>query len=320
MKNQLFRTPVTIPKQKPVNPDKSWFSIGSCFAEEIALKLSQSGLKIYSNPSGILFNPISISNALTRIFQQNLYEVGELQKVDDYFFEWGHHGLFRNHSSKELLDRINKNVVQGGSALRTCDNLIITWGSAIVYKLKENGRVVGNCHKQPNTLFDRTLLEVDEIVDAYIKLFETLININPSAKIILTVSPVRYLKDGFVENQLSKSILFVALNKLIEMFPDHISYFPSYEIMMDELRDYRFYKSDMIHPNDQAIELIWEYFKQTYYSEKDQKFFEEVDAYNRMKDHRPLFPDSAETDAFKILIRERCELLIHKYPFIILGN
>lgn len=316
MKNPLFRTPVTIPKQKPVPPDSNWFSMGSCFAKEIALKLSQSGLKIFSNPSGILFNPISISNTMLRLLEQNLYKKRDLQKVGDQYFEWGHHGSFRKKSSEELLTSVNDAVVTGRFKLRTSDMVIITWGSAIVYKLKATGQIVGNCHKQPNNLFDRELLEIDEIVNTYSKLYETLLMYNPDIRIIMTVSPVRYVKDGFVENQISKSVLFIALNKLIQLFPGHISYFPAYEIMMDELRDYRFYKNDMIHPDEVAIELIWQYFKQTYFSESSLLILEEIDKYNKMVQHKPLFPDSSASKELEKKIEQMKIQLEDKYPFL----
>ncbi len=314
--NPLFRTLIHIPPSRPISLVSKWLLSGSCFSDEIGKKLIQSGLAVISNPAGILFNPLSILNILERIRKQQLYAQSELQLHNNLFFLWDYHGSFKNSNSETLLNQINSSLQQGinynpGNPLR-----IITWGSAIVYKLKETGQLVANCHKKPGNLFQRNMLTVDEIVDTYVIYLENLLLTDPEFRMIFTISPVRYAKDGFIENQLSKSILFVALNKLIEFYPDHIEYFPAYEIIMDELRDYRFYKSDMIHPDQDAVDLVWQYFQETYFTPSDQKVLKEVKALNKLIAHRPLFPDSEETAQLQKTIETKRSEIMVRYPFL----
>ena len=312
----LFRTIIRIPPSRPISLASKCMMIGSCFSEEISEKLIQSGLSVINNPAGILFNPISILNIMERLRKEQLYTQGELQIHNDTFFSWDHHGSFKHQNIEILLDKINTLVQQSINYNAAHPLIIITWGSAIIYSIKETGQVVANCHKQPSSIFHRNMLTVDEIVNQYVIYIEKMLLIEPVFRIIITVSPVRYAKDGFVENQLSKSILFVALNKLIELYPDNVEYFPAYEIIMDELRDYRFYKTDMIHPSQVAVDLVWQYFQKTYFTATDQKVLKEIEAFNSLRAHRPLFPDSEESAQLQNTIETKRSEIMLKYPYL----
>ena len=314
--NPLFRTIIHIPPSRPISLASKCMMIGSCFSEEISEKLIQSGLSVINNPAGILFNPISILNIMERLRKEQLYTQGELQIHNDTFFSWDHHGSFKHQNIEILLDKINTLVQQSINYNAAHPLIIITWGSAIIYSIKETGQVVANCHKQPSSIFHRNMLTVDEIVNQYVIYIEKMLLIEPVFRIIITVSPVRYAKDGFVENQLSKSILFVALNKLIELYPDNVEYFPAYEIIMDELRDYRFYKTDMIHPSQVAVDLVWQYFQKTYFTATDQKVLKEIEAFNSLRAHRPLFPDSEESAQLQNTIETKRSEIMLKYPYL----
>ncbi|MBK6448274.1 MAG: GSCFA domain-containing protein [Saprospiraceae bacterium] len=312
----LFRTIIRIPPSRPISLASKCMMIGSCFSEEISEKLIQSGLSVINNPAGILFNPLSILNILERIRKEQLYIQSELQIHNNQFFSWEHHGSFKHQDREILLNKINSLVQQSIHYNVEHPVRIITWGSAIIYRIKETGQVVANCHKQPSSIFHRKMLTVDELVNQYVIYLEKMLPIEPGFRVIITVSPVRYAKDGFVENQLSKSILFVALNKLIELYPENIEYFPAYEIIMDELRDYRFYKSDMIHPSQVAVDLVWQYFQKTYFTATDQKVLKEIEAFNSLSAHRPLFPDSEESAQLQNTIETKRSELSLKYPYL----
>ncbi|MBP5411948.1 MAG: GSCFA domain-containing protein [Bacteroidales bacterium] len=239
--------------------------IGSCFAENIGNKLTMSKFTALTNPFGILFNPLSVSRCIKDIVNNKMLVYSDLEYNNDEWFAYSHHSKF-NHSNADLcLEQINNNTLHCRSILLQSQYLILTFGSAYAYRHKQKNIIVGNCHKTDNKLFERIFLSVDDITEHTLSALTALRNINPKIKIIFTISPIRYIKYQLTENTLSKAHLLCAIENIRSQI-DNTEYFPSFEIMMDDLRDYRFYNSDMIHPSDIAIEYIWQKFCECYFS------------------------------------------------------
>jgi hypothetical protein len=249
-----------------ISPQKSPFtishkdrivSIGSCFSENIGKKFSDYKFSININPFGQQYNPHSIANAIHRLLESKPYTEKDLVFHDELYHSFDHHGSFSRNSVEETLNVVNQNLEQASQDLKTATVLFLTFGTSHVFSLKESGSVVSNCHKLSGNNFDRKLMKPAEIVDVLDNAFERLRKINPSLKIILSVSPVRYFAFGHHENTVSKSHLFSAIQELQEPHPEYF-YFPAYELVMDDLRDYRFFAEDMLHPNYQATNYVWE--------------------------------------------------------------
>ena len=252
-----FRTEIEpAPRSVRIGYDNRILTLGSCFAAHIAGRLAAAKFHVIENPSGILFNPLSIAAMLERVASGRLYGVGELCQAGGLWFSYDHHGAFSCPSAEETLEGINRELERGHEALSAADYVILTFGTAWVYRLAGDGRVVANCHKQPSSEFRREMAGVDEIVDAYRSLLRGVL---ACKQVLFTVSPVRHVRDGFEDNSLSKAVLRVAVARLAEEFPN-VWYFPSFEIVNDDLRDYRFYAEDMVHPSQQAVDYIWEKF------------------------------------------------------------
>ena len=252
-----FRTELTVERSGfTVSHSRRGFMAGSCFSEHIYGKLATYRFPVVANPTGILFNPLSIAAMLERVSSERLYCTGDLCHADGLWFSYDHHGAFSRQSSDEAIGFINHELERGYEALSAADYVILTFGTAWVYRLAGDGRVVANCHKQPSSEFRREMAGVDEIVDAYRKLLQGVL---AGRQVLFTVSPVRHVRDGFEDNSLSKAVLRVAIARLVEEFPN-VWYFPSFEIVNDDLRDYRFYAEDMVHPSQQAVDYIWEKF------------------------------------------------------------
>lgn len=312
-----FRTLVELPvKELFITHQDKILLLGSCFAEHIG-KLLQAG-KFYCdiNPFGILYNPFSVLKALDELSAGKFYKETDLFQYQGYWHSYMHHSSFSDKSAAVCLERINGRLQQASRILPQTNYLLITWGTAYVYSLKDAGQVVSNCHKLPDGKFTRRLLSVEEIVAAYGSFINILREINPRVKILFTVSPIRHVKDGLHRNQLSKSVLLLSIERLRINFPGIIYYFPSYEIMMDELRDYRFYADDMVHPSSLAIEYIWECFVKTYFNSETVTILKEWKAIIKALNHKPFH---ASAEQYKIFLRQNV-LKIHqlkeKYPYL----
>ena len=284
-----FRTIIPIkPLHKGIDHQGSILSLGSCFADNMAQRLSRAKFHITASPTGILFNPESIANAIEHFADVangdglSLPQMEELHQSNGLWFNYDFHSSFSNSDATVALQNMRSAVELGAKALAEADTIIITFGSAFVYKLNEGGGVVANCHKQPQALFTKQMLSAEQIAQRYIALIKGPL---ASKHIIFTVSPIRHLGDGAELNSLSKATLRVAIGLIIEAFPE-ISYFPSYEIMYDELRDYRFYSDDMIHPSSQAIEYIWERFAAAAFSPQTQQIISDIEQIKRAAEHR----------------------------------
>ncbi len=286
--------------------------IGSCFTDSIGQKLEHYSFRCFRNPFGILYNPFSIAVCLEYCLDNKVVETSDLVYQNCQWHSWLHHSCYSHTSATQCIDACNAAITKAHNFLKTANYIILTWGTALAYHLKEKNIVVGNCHKVPASNFDRRLLSVDEIVCRYVALEEKLHAINPKAKIILTVSPIRHWKEGYRENQLSKSVLHLAVDKL-QRQSDTYCYFPSYEIVMDELRDYRFFEADMLHPSAVAVEVIWEKFLDTYASDCTKDICMLVDKYRKMAQHRPFNPEGEEYQAHcrkTVQLKERLKDLL----------
>ncbi|MDT0553408.1 GSCFA domain-containing protein [Urechidicola vernalis] len=271
--------------------------LGSCFAENIGSKLDYFRFENLMNPFGILFHPKAIENLITKSINQ--YEYTQ----EDIFFHNEQWHCFEAHSdlsapSKEnLLEELNTNIQSTYKYLNNATHIVITLGTAWAYRYISSDNFVANCHKVPQKKFLKELLSVEDI-DASLECINTLLkSINPKVNIIYTVSPVRHLKDGFTENSLSKAHLLSAVHQVVEP-RNSLYYFPAYEIMMDDLRDYRFYKSDMIHPNQTAIDYIWEQFKTVWISDSADNLMNEIDTVQKGLAHKPFNENSEQHQQF----------------------
>ena len=237
-------------------------SLGSCFADEIATRMQEGGFRVEANPFGTLYNPASVAMALERLIDDREIGMGDMVQHEGLWHSWHHHGSFSRPTAEECLAACNSRIHQAHRALAEARLLIITFGTAYVYE--REGGVVANCHKLPPQSFSRRRMTVDEIVSLWRPLLQKLQVFTPNLYMLFTVSPIRHLADGAHGNQLSKSTLLLAVDELVSLFTFHfsLSYFSSYEIVLDELRDYRFYGSDMTHPSPLAIDIVWERFQQ----------------------------------------------------------
>lgn len=258
-------------KQLRLNHNMSMMLIGSCFADNIGAKLSEAHFRCYVNPFGTLYNPMSVAESLRQIRANRTYTQTDREvfnSSDDIWHSWMHHSRFSANSAEKLISNINASINEAHNELAKCHLLIITLGTAYVYRLKEDCRIVANCHKISESTFMRTRLTVDEIVDEWTPLLNELQQVNPEIKVMFTVSPIRHKRDGLHANQLSKATLLLAVDRLCQLNSSQCIYFPAYEIMMDELRDYRFYADDMVHPSPLAVEYIWERFCDAFFDKQ----------------------------------------------------
>lgn len=263
-------------------------ALGSCFAELIPTRLARAKFRIEANPTGVLFNPRSIASTLGRLLRAEAVRREELRRsADGLWFHYGFHGSFSRTEADEALEAMNEAVRRGAEALRGADTLLLTFGTAWVYD--QGGETVANCHRQPASEFVRRRLTVDEAVEPLARLLEREL---ADKRVIVSVSPVRHTGDGLAGNSLSKATLRLAAEALAERFPERVRYFPAFEIVTDDLRDYRFYADDLVHPSTQAVEYVWEHFVRAALSERAQRQLPEVERIVRAAEHRMQHPRS----------------------------
>jgi hypothetical protein len=315
-KNMLlnFRTAVPIsPAPFSMTHKHRFMSVGSCFSEHIGRRLSIHKFDTLTNPFGILFNPVSILDALQMLTRQQLVDETQLFEHNSRWHSFLHHGRFSDADKKTCLDGINTAIAAGAERLRNADFLILTFGTAHVFEYRKTGRIVANCHKLPNDDFERKRLSVAEIVAPYLALLPQLKALNPALRVLLTVSPVRHLRDGLVENQRSKATLILATDELAQAF-DFVEYFPAYELLTDDLRDYRFYADDLIHPSQMAIDYIWQAFAQRYFSAATQQLNTQFFKLEQAKNHRSENPAAPEYQHFLRTQIEKIKRWQTQYP------
>lgn len=294
------------------------FLAGSCFSENIGKLLEENRFPTFAHPCGIMFNPLSIHFALSSLVNIQPFNEKYIVERDGVFFSFMHHSSVHDIYQSDLLKKINNDNNKAAKFLKDSDCLIITFGSAFVYKHLELDAVVANCHKQPAALFEKVLVPIEQIVSQYAGLIKQLTEFNPALKIIFTVSPVKYLKDGLTENSLSKATLLLSVHRLVEMFANCF-YFPAYELVTDDLRDYRFYKEDLAHPNDLAIGYVWQKFSECFFTGQTAALNRQIDKLNQALDHRRLIANSAEALKLNEYILRQRALIKNIDPGIDLG-
>lgn len=311
-----LNTPIPVIEQYPkIEYDSKIVQLGSCFAENIAKKLQYFKFQHVSNPFGILFHPKAIETLLWMTVNQEKYTKDDLFKFNDLWHSFDAHSSLSHREADTVLKSLNQGTADLLISLQSASHICITLGTAWVYRLKSIDLTVANCHKVPATEFSKEILTVNEINTSLRNCIDLIRQVNPQSSVVFTLSPVRHKKDGFVENNRSKAHLLSAIHRIVQN-DDSLHYFPSYEIVMDELRDYRFYKSDMLHPSDTAIQIIWERFVQTWFSENTQKELIEIDQIQKSLYHKPLHPESKQNTVFKEQLQRKIAGVQKKFPFM----
>jgi len=291
------------------------FLLGSCFSENIGNKLSYYKFQSVQNPFGILFHPKAIENLITNAINEKEYTENDIFFHNERWHCFDSHSQLSSSNKDELLENLNSAITLTNKQLNNSNHIIITLGTSWVYREISSDIIVANCHKIPQKKFLKEILSIDEITEHLEAINSLIKSVNKKTLITYTVSPVRHIKDGFIENQQSKAHLLAAIHKVTEP-RNKIHYFPSYEIMMDELRDYRFYTDDMIHPNKTAINYIWEKFTDVWFSNDSLKTMKEVDTIQKGLTHRSFNPESDAHQKFLKNLEQKKETLIKAFPFI----
>jgi len=318
-----FMTPIQIPKlPEPISYGQKLLLIGSCFTEHIGNALAEHKFDVLQNPHGILFEPFSVHHSLIAYIENKKYKEEDLFFLNELWNSWHHHSRFSDMNKEVVLQEVNNSVEQAHEFLKNADWVIITLGSAFSYVLTEEnpekakvGLHVANCHRAPGQWFFKKLLGIDEIIAAMDNTYHRLRAFNPKAKIIFTVSPVRHLRDGVIANNRSKARLLEAVHHMVDKFPD-IYYFPAYELVIDVLRDYRFYDIDMAHPNYPATEFVLEKFTTSCIDEASKQIMKEVKQITIARKHRPMHPQTNAHKQFLKVHYERAQALAAKYTFL----
>ena len=284
------------PAAKITYADK-FFLIGSCFTEHIGRRLDELKFPVLQNPNGILFDPISVSKSLNSYIDLKNYGKEDLFFLNELWQSWNHHSHFSGTDIIEVLATINRSQIAAHQHLKNATWLIVTLGSSFSYKLQENSQSVANCHRAPGQTFNKHLLTTEATTVALGHTIEKLKAFNPDLKIIFTISPVRHIRDGVVENNRSKARLIEAVHQLVETY-DQTFYFPAYELVIDVLRDYRFYDVDLVHPNYAATEIVFDRFEKSFVDEQTRNLMEEIRKVINAFKHKPFHPDTASHQSF----------------------
>lgn len=321
MNRTKFQTLVEIPAYpwQTAYPKTNMF-MGSCFTENVGNKMADLNFDTDINPFGILYNPASICNGLNILLDKNSLHQSDLIEQNGLWHSFFHHGKFSFSDRKHTLDAINSRIEFSSQYLKTADFLFITFGTSWIYKFKKTGKTVANCHKIPANEFERFRLKVDEIVHDFKNTLSSLWQINPQIKVVFTVSPIRHWKDGAIENQRSKSVLLLAIDEIIKETGNKCTYFPSYEIVMDELRDYRFYTEDMLHISEVAVNHIWNIFEEVLIDDESCKIAGKVRKIKSALNHKPFNKFTVEHLNFLKKQFSNTLKLEHNFPFVNLEN
>lgn len=312
-----FRTTIApLSHQGLVKHSDGLMLMGSCFADSIGNKLLNALFDADVNPFGTTFNPFSISRSLERIIDGRSFERNELFQRNGIWNSFMHHSSFSRTDDMETLGGINSRLQKAHDHLSRAKTLILTWGTSYIFMHNHDGAVVNNCHKCPSNEFVRVRISSKAIVKRYSTLIDQLIRYNPDLKIILTVSPIRHLSDGLAENQLSKSILRVAASELEELYPESVMYFPSYEALIDDLRDYRFYASDMVHASEIAENYIYQLFLNSFCDESSIMAAKECTKFSKRLSHRHMSDNQELVKEFQDGTIKAFEALRNKYPYL----
>jgi lysophospholipase L1-like esterase len=289
--------------------------LGSCFVENIGKKLDYFKFQNLQNPFGILFHQLAIETLITNAINEKEYTEEDIFFHNEQWHCYDAHSKLSASSKEELLNNLNQQIKATNQQINESTHIIITLGTAWVYRHIETDTIVANCHKVPQKKFLKELLSADEISESLESIIALIKSVNIKVSILFTVSPVRHLKDGFVGNTQSKAQLISAIHQVVES-RSSIYYFPSYEIMMDELRDYRFYAEDMIHPNQTAVDYIWDKFRKVWISKSAAKTMDDIDVVQKGINHKPFNANSKAHKLFFQNLEEKKKSLYIQFPYI----
>lgn len=305
----------------PIQHQHTLLLIGSCFTENIGEKLRNLKFRVMENPHGILFNPVSVADALSDYINNRMYKKEDLFYLNEAWHSWKHHSRFSGLSETEAVEKINGSIAAAHFYLQQADYLLITLGSAWTYQLTSEaangiaGNVAANNHKAPSTWFRRMLLTAEQTKTLLQETLQKLSGFNPKLKIIFTISPVRHLREGAIDNNRSKAVLIQAVHELVETM-SNCYYFPAYELVIDDLRDYRFFAEDLVHPNYQATQYVWEKFTEACMTAETKKMMEELAEIRLAFTHRPFNPTSQQHQKFLQLFLEKTLLLQQQHGYL----
>lgn len=295
--------------------------MGSCFTENIGAKLKKYKFNVLENPNGILFNPVSVAEALESYIHNKQITPADLFQWNEGWHSWKHHSRFSGIHAGEAVNKINNSTSEAHNYLKDANALMITLGSTWIYTLTEKaadrkpGSVAANNHKAPADWFYRRLMTNEEVLQVWDRVLRHLFLFNPNLKIIFTISPVRHLREGVIENNRSKAVLIQAVHQLVEKF-EQVFYFPAYELVIDDLRDYRFYAEDLVHPNYFATQYVWEKFVDACMDDKTKTLMQEIHEINLAYQHTAFNPSSEQHKNFIKTFYEKTKTLQHQYPYL----
>ena len=289
--------------------------VGSCFTEHIGDSLADLKFRVLQNPNGIVFDPSTVASSVTGYIENKQFSENDLIELNELWQSWQHHSRYSGTSKDEVLQTINQSQQRAHEFLKTAKWLIITLGTSFSYRLSENGNPVANCHRAPASWFNKHMMSIDETVTALDTMLYRLFQFNPSINIIFTVSPVRHIRDGIVDNNRSKARLLESVHHLVNKF-SRLYYFPSYELVIDVLRDYRFFDIDLVHPNFQATEFVIERFMKHFVNEESITLSKEIEKIVIARKHKAFQPTTEAHKNFLKLHAERTQNLMNIYPFL----
>lgn len=290
--------------------------MGSCFSDNIGAKMRHAMMQVTVNPFGTLYNPLSIASGISRLVTGTPIAGNTLFAQNGVWNSYAFHSRYSLADKQSTLDRMNDQIARAHGQLKSCHALVVTLGTAVVYRLKSTGQVVANCHKVPQHEFSRRMAAVDEMAQVLEQMVQEFHHFNSSAQVIFTVSPIRHIADGLDVNSLSKASLRVAVNEVVTAHPDFVAYFPSYEIMMDDLRDYRFYATDMVHPSEVAVEYIWQAFQATYFDDRSAQAIARCERVGKRLQHRPMSASREVVERFNADTQAVLRNLLKEYPYL----
>ncbi len=315
-----FRTVVNIePSPVKITYDDPVLFIGSCFASSIGARMAEGRMRVLVNPAGTVYNPVSVANTLDMVTIGKKHSIDDLYNHEGLWLSFNHYTSFSSENPEAVISGINENTHLAREFISSARFLFVTFGTARVYRWNETGKIVSNCHKIPSSRFTHELLGVNDIAELWMPWLDRLESLFPELRIIFTISPVRHWKDGAHGNQVSKSVLFMAVEELLK-HPSKPGYFPAYEIFMDDLRDYRFYDEDMLHPSRASIDYIWKAFTDCYFERKTLDLWQDVSKITRALSHRIQSGTGKGAKKFAGNMLSRIESVSSKIPAIDLNK
>ncbi|MBQ0069486.1 MAG: GSCFA domain-containing protein [Bacteroidales bacterium] len=312
-----FRTVIKAPENRQMlQHSDQVMLLGSCFSDNIGGKMRTGMMQALVNPFGTIYNPLSIAASVQRLISGEPIAGMTLFQQSGVWNSFAFHSRYSMGDKEATLNRMNSRIEQGHKMLKECKMRVITLGTAVVYRLQSTGEVVSNCHKVPQHEFTRSMASVDEMTDALNHMVDQLHEYNPELQVVFTISPIRHIADGLETNSLSKASLRVTVDNVIKAHKEYTEYFPSYEIVMDDLRDYRFYATDMVHPSDVAVEYIWQTFQATYLDDRAAQAVARCERVMKRIMHRPVSNNSEVVERFNADTRTVVGNLVKEYPYI----